>query len=675
MKLILRLIKILFYLCVIAFGIKTLKEPDIYWMLRTGEWMVENGRIVSEDIFSFTSYGTPWINVKWLFEVVLYGIERIGGPELTPVLQCLVYGLVFYFLEKRIKLLSIPEEKRHFLTVLSIVVFLVTLISIEFRMLGRPEMTSHLLLVVYLFLYEKYRKQKSQILWWLIPLQVFWTNMHEAFGMGLVIILGFLLGEIYEVVVHRKGIDKKLILISTLSILAIAINPKGIKMILHPFEIFMQVGSNKYTNELAGFQDSFYWKKEAYLMFALFLLSAIPFLNKWKKEGYNALIKSFGSGWLGLYVLFFYLGFTAYRNIPFFILFIAPFLAQMLFRKFNDWTSPKWMKVISSSLLITLVVLYVGIVSNTYYELTNRRDTYGLIVDKDKNPTGVVDFMNEIGVKGTGFSDYLTSSYLMWELRPAFKTFIDLRDLDVFSNEFFDTYFKLHSEPEQFDKFDDEYNFNYAVVFKNDFTALHIFLDKHEDWEMVYVDAVAALYLKKTQLNQPKIDSLIENSTGTFYKVAEEKKVGKIAQLINVCFNPFYDQQSRRAGIDYDLIGGQFFASNHDYNPAVFQLNRSIEKNGENQSNLFEMGKLYLEISQAPQPDKTKMEYNTTATEYFNKLTKVYPNFAAGWKGKGILAFEAGNKAMAITAFKKSLDLNEDEETRKFLNSTLSKSR
>ncbi|MBL4710796.1 MAG: hypothetical protein JKY48_20420 [Flavobacteriales bacterium] len=667
MKLILSLIKALFYLCVIVFGIKTLKEPDIYWMLRTGEWMVENGRVVSEDLFSFTNYGTPWINVKWLFELILYGVERIGGPELTPVLQCFVYCLVFYFLEKRIKLLSINEEKKYYLTLISIVIFLVALIAIEFRMLARPEMTSHLLMVVYLFLFEKHRKQGTSILWWLIPLQIFWTNMHEAFGMGLVIIVGFLLGEIYEVVFHQKKGDKKLMLISILSILAISINPRGIIMILHPFEILSQVDLNKYTNELAGFQDLFYWKKEAFLMLSFFILCAIPLLRKFKKEGYNALIKSYGAGWLGLSVLFFYLAFTAYRNIPFFVLFSTPFAVQILFLKFNKWGTPKGIQLISSSLLIALVVLYLGIVSNTYYELSNSRDTYGLMVDKDKNPTGVVDFMNELKVDGQGFSDYLTSSYLMWELRPDFKTFIDLRDLDVFSNEFFDSYFKLYHQPEQFDQFDKKYDFNYAVVFKNDFTALHIYLDKHENWEMVYVDAVAALYLKKTDENIIKIDSLIEQSRGTFYKVAEEKKVSELAQLINVCFNPFYKQESRREGVDYDLIGGQFFVSNHDYNPAIIQLNRSIEKNGENQYNLFELAKLYLEISQISQADETRIKYTNIAINYFNKLTTSFPNYAEGWKGKGILALNAGNKELAISSFKKSLNLKEDKETRSFL--------
>jgi hypothetical protein len=665
MKLILRIVRVLFYLCVIAFGLKTLKEPDIYWMLRTAEWMVENGSVVSEDLFSFTNYGIPWINVKWLFEVILYGVERIGGPELTPVLQCLVYGLVFYFLEKRIKLLSIAEENRNYLTLLTFILFLVTLVAIEFRMLGRPEMTSHLLMVVYLFLYEKYRKQKSSILWGLIPLQIFWTNMHEAFGMGMVIILGFLFGEIYELILHRKQADKRLILISVLSILAIAINPRGIQLILHPLEIFLQVGSNKYTNELLGFQNPLYWQKEAYLMLFFFGLSAIPLLIQLKIDGFKALIKSHGAGWLGLYVLFFYLTLTAYRNIPFFVLFTTPFLVQTLFRK---RVLAQKVKSVSTIVLVVLILLYAAIVSNNYYEITNSRDTYGLVVDKDKNPTGVADFMNELNVDGIGFSDYLTSSYLMWELRPDFKTFIDLRDLDVFSTEFFDSYLKLQNQPEQFDLFDAKYNFNYAVVFKNNFTALHIYLDKHKDWEMVYVDAVAALYLKKTTENLIKIDSLIEHSSGTFYKVAKQKEVSAVAQFINVLFNPFYELESRREGVDYDLIGGQFFATNHDYNAAIFQLNKSIERNGESQYNLFELGKLYFEISQIPQAEKEQTRYANVAATYFNKLTVLAPNFAEGWKGKGILALAAGDNKTAVYLFEKSLTLKENKDTRDLLN-------
>jgi len=49
----------------IVLSLKALREPDLWWMYRTGEWMLENGQVTKSDPFSYTFAGTEWINVKW----------------------------------------------------------------------------------------------------------------------------------------------------------------------------------------------------------------------------------------------------------------------------------------------------------------------------------------------------------------------------------------------------------------------------------------------------------------------------------------------------------------------------------------------------------------------------------------------------------------------------------
>ncbi|MCH8903883.1 MAG: cytochrome C biosynthesis protein, partial [Bacteroidetes bacterium] len=70
--------------------LKNLREPDIWWMLTTGDWMLENSKVIKEDVFSFTFAGTPWINVKWAFEILISLLNRLGGPEFLMTLQALV---------------------------------------------------------------------------------------------------------------------------------------------------------------------------------------------------------------------------------------------------------------------------------------------------------------------------------------------------------------------------------------------------------------------------------------------------------------------------------------------------------------------------------------------------------------------------------------------------------
>src|SRR6185369_1534686 len=69
-------------------------------------------------------------------------------------------------------------------------------------------------------------------------------------------------------------IPAKLTVVALLTVAATAIGPYGIKMILHPYEIFSQVQANKFTTELFSFTKREYWQKEAWLNI-IFLITAI----------------------------------------------------------------------------------------------------------------------------------------------------------------------------------------------------------------------------------------------------------------------------------------------------------------------------------------------------------------------------------------------------------------
>jgi hypothetical protein len=72
-------------------------DPDLWWHLRTGEWMSLSGKIPSHDIFSFTVHGAPWIAHEWLTERFLWLLYRGGGIPLTLGFFSLL-GVVFFCL-------------------------------------------------------------------------------------------------------------------------------------------------------------------------------------------------------------------------------------------------------------------------------------------------------------------------------------------------------------------------------------------------------------------------------------------------------------------------------------------------------------------------------------------------------------------------------------------------
>src|SRR5258708_8678159 len=47
-------------------------DPDLWWHLRTGQWIMETGHIPHVDPFSFTRPGSPWGGHELLSKVLVF---------------------------------------------------------------------------------------------------------------------------------------------------------------------------------------------------------------------------------------------------------------------------------------------------------------------------------------------------------------------------------------------------------------------------------------------------------------------------------------------------------------------------------------------------------------------------------------------------------------------------
>src|SRR5262249_60633636 len=64
-------------------------DLDVWWLLRSGAYMVETRSFPTVDPFSGPAYGAPWVNHAWAFELGLYGIYRLAGIPGLILLQAL----------------------------------------------------------------------------------------------------------------------------------------------------------------------------------------------------------------------------------------------------------------------------------------------------------------------------------------------------------------------------------------------------------------------------------------------------------------------------------------------------------------------------------------------------------------------------------------------------------
>lgn len=657
----------------IVLSLKSLREPDLWWMYRTGEWMLENGAVTKSDPFSYTFLGTEWINVKWFFEVLITSVKNVLGVEGVFVLQAGVTLGILTLVYQSANLIRVrfgldsSTHKKPFVGL--ILAALLMLLTIDYRLIGRPEMTSHLMTTAYLYLFWRWHYQPSKAIYALIPLQLLWTNMHEAFGTGMVLMLAYLITVWVQYIYFNTGkqkivAPKQLSLAVLGALIVIPINPRGIQMLTHPFEIFGQLSSNQYTTELAPIWKDLYWQEmHAYLNIAFItivvgfiLLGARVVKTEKRKVPKNKLLlwleelgSQFGLGNLVLVAMLGYLSITAYRNIPFFILAATPILAVAL--------ETLLVKIKRENLLyigtvVVGIVFYGSIITGNYHEWTNSRDRYGLQVLSSHNPVGAAKFIEEKGIKGRCFSDYLTSSYLLWRLQPDFKTYIDLRDLDIFPTDFFEDFARTMSNPALFEEKDSIYNFDYVVIYRPKFQYLQKYLLESPNYDLVFVDAVASVYVKNTETNAQLIENygFAKNKAPDIFAYLPEEPSSGIGYVISKLFNPLY-QPTDYSDARQDIIAGSYYMNIKNPRLALQRANNHLQKTSAYSWEAYELyGNIYNYLAFAAQtPDSIRAGYIQQARTAYNQALMEKPTHASAIIGKATLAMQQGSFSAAIT--------------------------
>jgi tetratricopeptide (TPR) repeat protein len=612
-------------------GLKKLIEPDMWWYLKTGKWIVTNSAVPKEDMFSYSFSGVEWINVKWLYEVIVYGFSQIGGPEFTSVFQAMVGFFIVLTIVGIVRPIT-PKISGGAIALVLIPVLLV----VSYRMTARPETISHLfsLLAILIFVLHKYKSPKWLYAW--IPLQLLWTNLHEAYATGLVIMLALVGTEFIIKFIEKKKIINTTHLIAIgASILAVSVNPRGFYMLIHPFEIFSQLGQNKFTMELFSASTDYYWQQwqSWFFVFTILVTTAVIAFSEGKdiKASIQNHVKQFSTGYFVVLVLFAYLGFTAYRNIPFFMLAVSPFLIVNL----GGLLQHKSNLVNFGSLAFGLIA-YLAVVSNIFYELTNSRNRYGLEVDSGYNPIALANAIEKLDYKQPHFSDYLSSAYPMWAI-DDYETFIDLRDLDVFPESFFQEMILATQHYPTFIELAELNKMQYAYIKRSDFMGLIGQLHQDTNWRMVFADPMAVLFTKTP-------DSKLKDLFGNF----SELEVSSISIGMSKLFNPLYSQKPHP--ININLMASSFYMAIGELDLALSRVSNINDPNYEYEK-LCALAEVY--------DQKSLIERNDSLLQLgWNALTQASakdPNRAKAYELMGMMFYKRGQYTEALPHFKKSI--------------------
>jgi len=446
-------------------------DPDFWWHLKSGQYILQTRAIPHADPFSFSRAGSAWVAHEWLSEIIMYATFRLAGWAGLLVLFAATITTSLAIVYQR-------SEGRPF--VAAFAVFLAALASAPLFGL-RPQMFTFLFASILFALLDRYRQEgRRRLLWAVPPMMLLWVNLHAGFALGPALIVLFVIMAALERNWQRI---KPLIATLIICIVVIPINPSGFRMFSYPFETLSSPAMQTLIQEwLSPDFHQFRFLPLAFLMLATFTAVILSPVRIRPGELFGLLVLSLAALRSG-------------RNIPIYALYAAPILAEHSW----DWINARDFKLKISSKPVTgvgialnlLLVLLPTLVSvRRIVDFSRHEKTY----EAQSLPAAAVDFVSEQHLPPPIFNDYNWGGYLIWRLYPDHKVFVDGR-ADLYGDAFIFDYLKTYKGDRDWQARLDNYGIS-TVLIEPD-SALATLLRQQKEWRVAYEDKQAVVFTRK----------------------------------------------------------------------------------------------------------------------------------------------------------------------------------
>ena len=422
-----RLVLVITLLLIGIMAARTPLDSDLWWHLRSGQVMVETGRPLLHDVFSYTRDGAAWINHSWLSQLILYGLHQLAGYTGLSLwvvgLSVLSMGLLFFQMGG-------PAGWRALLLILAAAASAPVWSP-------RPQLTSLAVMALLGWLIQRWRAGNLRCLWVLPLMFCLWSNLHGGFSLGFLLLLAFFGGQVLD---HILGFNDeampwkdlgRIALWSGLAALAVMVNPNGLDMWKIPFQT-VGVGSlQKFIQEWASpdFHDP---AQQPILLLVILLLAGVGFSRK----------RMAGEDWLSASG-FLLMALLARRNIAPFALVSIPIIARYGWQVIQEWldnvrASERFKRLFRESVpgkphpVINL--LLAGLLGLVVFGKLGILSLPAVVESASAGimPQAAVDWL-KAHPGGRMLSEYGWGGYLDWNL-PEEQVFIDGRT-DLFGDE------------------------------------------------------------------------------------------------------------------------------------------------------------------------------------------------------------------------------------------------
>ena len=534
-------------------GAFPLKDTDFWWHLKAGEMIRQTGWVPQVDTLTFGALGHQWVDLHWIFQVLIsWGFETVGVTGLN-IAKCLVTCLAVGLL--------VTSGRRGWPVWVTLCAWVPAVLVLGGRMYLRPETLTLLYLALDVAILARWDRY-PWLAWGLPVVQLGWVNTQGLFVFG-----PFLVGvALADAVLRRGAFDltrrhwwRTTLLAGLATLLACLFNPYGLRGAIYPFELLGTMGNPIFKNigELKPvptlFAEVGLDSLPLCLHLVLMLLGAVSFLLPaiWRSAAWVmdrkspqtipqapmsgrkparkprssppkanpdfATIADYPLWWFRVvvYLTFSGLGLTATRNSHQFAAMVgtvtawnfAEWVAQIQSRRARstapnrDFASPIWPRIATLGGLIGVIGL-VG--SGQFYAWSREGRTVGLGEEPIWFPHAAIQFAG-----GPGMPDRLIGyhnghpSLYEYYWGPAKKVYTDAR-LEVMGPELYREYLELQNRISRNDpgwqaELDELGRPSFLVDnlhATNSALATNLFLSRH--WRCVWFGPIVSLFVHES---------------------------------------------------------------------------------------------------------------------------------------------------------------------------------
>lgn len=213
------------YLLMLALGHQLLRDPDTFWQIALGDWMMANRAVPHIDVFSHTMAGKPWISSQWLSQAA-YALAYdnagwTGVVALAAMAIACAFALLARFLAGRLALLP------------ALVLLTGAFVLTAPHLVARPHVLALPVMVAWAAGLVKAVEAQRAPPFMLLPLMALWANLHGGFTFGIMLIAPVALEALVQArPAQRLAVFLRWTLFGVAALAAACITPYGPESIL-----------------------------------------------------------------------------------------------------------------------------------------------------------------------------------------------------------------------------------------------------------------------------------------------------------------------------------------------------------------------------------------------------------------------------------------------------------